>query len=67
LAVERVKFCDNNVLTADSLWPVKFPSTTIKTVFRHDKWVLRPLSVYEKLLAHDVPESLLKWLKVDAN
>jgi hypothetical protein len=66
-AGKRIKFCGNNILSADSLWPVKHPDILVRTVYRHDKWVLRSLTTYERLLAFDVPEPLLKWLKEESS
>ena len=58
----KVNYVGKGEISQSSLWPVLSPGVLIHTVYRHNRWVKRPLSNYEKILAMDAPERLLKLL-----
>ena len=59
----KVNYVNGSDISECSLLPVSNPDVLIHTVFRHDTWVKRRLTTYERLLAWDVPERLIKTLK----
>jgi hypothetical protein len=61
-AARQVNYVRDGEIKQRSLWPLGKPDVLVHTVFRQDRWVKRSLSRYEKLLAVDAPERLMKLL-----
>lgn len=59
-AVKEVRYCRGNVIENASLMPVNQPSIKVRTQWRGQFWIERELSTFERLLAVDVPEKLIR-------
>lgn len=58
--VAEVRYCGHDVILNSSLWPVERPNINVRTQWRGQFWIERKLSPFEKLLAFDVPEKLIR-------
>ena len=61
-AVGKVRFCGPGIIDCSSLWPVEWPNIKVRTKWRGLYWIERKLSLFEKLLAFDVPEKLIRMI-----
>ena len=62
-AVGVVRFCGNKVIAEAGLYPLGRSGIQVVTRFRHNQWVIRELSLLERLLAYDIPEHLIRCLE----
>jgi hypothetical protein len=61
----KVNYFAVGEIMSNSLWPVASPDVLVHTVYRQDMWVKRLLTNYERLLAYDVPEQVIKMFSDD--
>jgi hypothetical protein len=59
-AANMVNFCGHGVILEASLWPTEKPDVRVKTMWRNQYHIERRLSNFERLLAMDLTERLIK-------
>jgi hypothetical protein len=59
---DEVKWYKAGIIHEAGLLPIGVMEVRVLTRFRHNQWVIRPLTQFERLLALDVPEHLIREL-----
>ena len=56
----KVTYCGKHLISEAGLYPLLVPDVEVLTRYRQNQWVVRSLSLMERLLAHDIPEHLIR-------